>query len=93
MKANIIGKIYSENTNDKSEGFAGRFSFMLIPSADEKLKDMFYNFPSQCNCAQSVSHTLSPKFPRTFKYFLVFNLFSKLKVAIFLDHSSTNKHC
>ena len=47
MKANIIGKIYSENTNDKSEGFAGRFSFMLIPSADEKpLKEMFYNFPS-----------------------------------------------
>ena len=46
LKANIIGKIYSENTNDKSEGFAGRFSFMLIPSADEKLKDMFYNFPS-----------------------------------------------
>ena len=47
LKANIIGKIYSENTDDKSEGFAGNFSLMLIPSADEKpLKDMFYNFPS-----------------------------------------------
>ena len=47
LKANIIGKIYSENTDDKSEGFAAPFSLMLIPSADEKpLKDMFYNFPS-----------------------------------------------
>ena len=43
LKANIIGKIYSENTDDKS----APFSLMLIPSADEKpLKDMFYNFPS-----------------------------------------------
>ena len=47
MKANVIGKIYSKNTDNKSEGFAAHFSLMLIPSADEKpLKDMFYNFPS-----------------------------------------------
>ena len=45
MKANIIGNIYKENTDDKSEGFAAPFSLMLIPSANEKpLKDNFLQF-------------------------------------------------